>query len=180
MLYLRDPRVFSLMKNDDQHTSEHWASTLAANLVTAREAAGFTQTELAVKAGSSRATVAQIESGRGDPRLSTLSALATALGVNTSILLFSDDDLHRLVELASQSNGVEDFKLSQDKKELLTQLSESRVTAERRKAARLSADFVVDKGYTGLGAAVGAAIGTGLLPGIGTVIGAFLGVRREG
>jgi transcriptional regulator with XRE-family HTH domain len=48
-----------------------------------RTAAGLTQQELAVKAGLSMSAVAHLEGGRiPDPRLSTLKALARALGVS--------------------------------------------------------------------------------------------------
>jgi transcriptional regulator with XRE-family HTH domain len=48
-----------------------------------RTAAGLTQQDLAVKAGLSMSAVAHLEGGRiPDPRLSTLKALARALGVS--------------------------------------------------------------------------------------------------
>jgi transcriptional regulator with XRE-family HTH domain len=47
-----------------------------------RTAAGLTQQQLAVKAGLSMSAVAHLEGGRiPDPRVSTLLALAKALGV---------------------------------------------------------------------------------------------------
>lgn len=48
-----------------------------------REALGMRQEDLAVKAELTTSTVAMIEQGKtGDPRLSTLRALAKALGVS--------------------------------------------------------------------------------------------------
>ncbi|MDO5658308.1 MAG: helix-turn-helix transcriptional regulator [Paracoccus sp. (in: a-proteobacteria)] len=47
-----------------------------------RKAAGLTQTELADRAGLRTATVSDIESGKIDPRLSSMKALAEALGLD--------------------------------------------------------------------------------------------------
>jgi transcriptional regulator with XRE-family HTH domain len=57
-----------------------------------RTAAGLTQQTLAVKAGLSVSVVAHIESGRiPDPRLSTLRALAKALGASLDELAGEDE-----------------------------------------------------------------------------------------
>jgi transcriptional regulator with XRE-family HTH domain len=56
---------------------------LGRRLKQLREAKGLTQVELAIKAGLSPSNVAQIEQGqRPDPRVSTVAALAQALGVD--------------------------------------------------------------------------------------------------
>jgi transcriptional regulator with XRE-family HTH domain len=56
--------------------------TLAAQLRELRKAAGLSQQELATKAGLSMSLVAQLEQGfKDDPRLSTMWALASTLGV---------------------------------------------------------------------------------------------------
>jgi transcriptional regulator with XRE-family HTH domain len=53
-----------------------------------REKAGMSQQELAVKAGLSVSVVSQIEQGRKeDPRMSTVRALAQALGVPSDALM---------------------------------------------------------------------------------------------
>jgi transcriptional regulator with XRE-family HTH domain len=58
-------------------------ATIGQSVKDLRAAAGLTQQELAVKAGLSVSVVSQIEQGtNADPRLSTLAALARALGVN--------------------------------------------------------------------------------------------------
>jgi transcriptional regulator with XRE-family HTH domain len=56
-----------------------------------RKAAGLTQQALAVKAGLSMASVIHLEGGRTpDPRMSTLLALAKALGVTVDELTGED------------------------------------------------------------------------------------------
>ncbi|MGH2718134.1 MAG: helix-turn-helix domain-containing protein [Actinomycetota bacterium] len=52
----------------------------AAVLRRARQRAGLTQRELAVAAGVAQPTVARIESGREDPRVSTLDRLLRCCG----------------------------------------------------------------------------------------------------
>ena len=153
------------------------ASSLGANLAFAREAAGLTQADLAERAKTSRATIAQIESGEGDPRLSTLGAIADALGVGLSVLLLGKNDINRLVALAKgQGTLIQAVPYDKDLA-LLDELASSHLAADRRRAARLSSEFASARGFDGMGAAVGAAIGTTLFPGLGTVVGAFLGAN---
>jgi transcriptional regulator with XRE-family HTH domain len=53
-----------------------------------RDAAGLTQQEMGTKAGLSISNLAQLEQGqKSDPRLSTILALARALGVKPSKLV---------------------------------------------------------------------------------------------
>jgi transcriptional regulator with XRE-family HTH domain len=52
-----------------------------------REAKGLTQTELAKKAGVSRAYVFRLEAGGADPTVGLLQRLAKALGVPLTRLL---------------------------------------------------------------------------------------------
>ena len=61
---------------------------IARRLKALREDAGMSQQSLAVSAGLSVSLVSQIERGsRVDPRMSTLAALATALGVSLDELV---------------------------------------------------------------------------------------------
>jgi transcriptional regulator with XRE-family HTH domain len=58
-----------------------------------RKAAGLTQQALAVKAGLSVSAVVQLEAGRvPDPRVSSLKALARALGVTLDALAGDEDE----------------------------------------------------------------------------------------
>ncbi len=64
------------------------ASTyLAKNISELRESKGFTQTQLAKLAGLPRSTLTHLESGAGNPSLSNLMAVASALQVNVEELL---------------------------------------------------------------------------------------------
>jgi DNA-binding XRE family transcriptional regulator len=60
---------------------------LASNVVASRRLAGLTQKQLAESAQLSRATVHVIEAGACDPRVSTVTQLARALGVSPLDLL---------------------------------------------------------------------------------------------
>ena len=67
--------------------------TLPDRLKYFRQSRELTQGELAKKAGVAQSTVAQIESGRKDPSISTLKQIAAALDVEIAIL-FATDDVH--------------------------------------------------------------------------------------
>lgn len=73
-----------------------------------RKAVGWSQTELGVRSGISRATIAQIELGRyRSVDLDTVVALAKALGVSPSILIDG-----ATADEGSLQQAVEDFKRS--------------------------------------------------------------------
>lgn len=68
------------------NSQELWP--IARRLKALREVAGMSQQTLAVSAGLSVSLVSQIERGsRVDPRMSTITALATALGVSLDELV---------------------------------------------------------------------------------------------
>jgi XRE family transcriptional regulator, regulator of sulfur utilization len=60
---------------------------IGRKLKQARQATGLSQTELATKAGVSRAYVFRLEAGGADPTVGILQKLAKALGVPVTDLL---------------------------------------------------------------------------------------------
>lgn len=72
---------------------------LAQNLLIARDVLDITQLALANASGVSRATIAQLEAGLGDPRLSTIEQLASALNITPSLLLLTPRELSALSSL---------------------------------------------------------------------------------
>jgi len=84
------------------------AAHLARNLVSLRHTRGLTQDGLAKAAAVPRSTVANLESGAGNPSLAVLVKVAGALGVPIDELLASPRALVRrwaAAELATRSKG---------------------------------------------------------------------------
>ena len=69
--------------------SEVIADNLAANLRSLRETRGWSQQQLADNSGVPRPTIAHLESGEGNPTLSVLVRVASALGVTLEQLVRS-------------------------------------------------------------------------------------------
>lgn len=65
---------------------------LGARVRALRKAAGLTQETLTTAAGIGRATMIRLENGRHAPKLSTLRAIAQALGTSVEDLLAGPDD----------------------------------------------------------------------------------------
>jgi transcriptional regulator with XRE-family HTH domain len=65
------------------NVAEHFGKNLARH----RQASGFTQEELAVRASVHRTQVGLLESGQRQPRLETLIKLAGALSIDSCALL---------------------------------------------------------------------------------------------
>jgi transcriptional regulator with XRE-family HTH domain len=76
-----------------QHKAKIAAFSLSDRLVYLRQRRNLTQIELAKAANISQSTIAQLESGKKEPSLSTLTKLAKALDVHIAIF-FSSDDVH--------------------------------------------------------------------------------------
>lgn len=63
------------------------AKKLGDNLKRIRTEKGFSQTDIAKSLGVSRGFVSNIENGKRNPTLSTITRLASAVGVTTDELL---------------------------------------------------------------------------------------------
>ncbi len=149
---------------------------LAKNLVLARDSSGLTQEALAKRAGVSRVTVAQIESGQGEPCLSTLVDIAVALGVSPSLLLFGEAEFRSIAVLAEQRLLEGDWMpLSQEDAEKMKGLLRTGMQNDLLSAARIGTDALKAGGIQNLPGLIGAAVGSACLPIAGTLIGGVLG-----
>ena len=148
---------------------------LARNLSAARTATGLSQDQLAEAAGISRATVIQLEAGQGDPRLSTLTALATALDVAPVFFLFGRDELNAIATLHKSDDAKRvQAHLSKVEQDVMRRLLRSELPKNRTRAVKMGAEAAEAAGMAA-GVVASAAIGTAVLPVIGTAIGAALG-----
>jgi XRE family transcriptional regulator, regulator of sulfur utilization len=89
-------------------TPDQVASHLARNLIALRQVRALTQDTLAKSAGVPRSTIANLESGHGNPSLTVLLKVANSLAVPVDELLASPRAKTRkwsLTELAIQSTG---------------------------------------------------------------------------
>jgi ribosome-binding protein aMBF1 (putative translation factor) len=72
-------------KYRNAHAAMESEFALAKALIAARNRAGLTQSELAIKMGTTQPVVARMEGGRVQPSLRTLQRLAQATGSRLSI-----------------------------------------------------------------------------------------------
>lgn len=148
---------------------------LAQNLLLARYGADLTQQTLADAADVSRATIAQIEAGIGDPRLSTIEQLARALAAPLTLLLFGPREFHALATVSSAPGPVDlTTALAPSKLRTMNFLIDSGNPRYRLEAARLGIEALREAGMADPPHAVGAAIGSARLPGRGTLLAARL------
>jgi len=145
-------------------------AALGRNLQMARMAAGMTQMALAEAAGIARATVTQLESATGDPCLSTLVKLAEVLKVSPMLLLMQENELRGFQELLGKKELPQNMLTPEQAKRagmmLATGIDRQKNDATKQISA--AANLI---GLSG----VGAAIGAGLLPMAGGILGAALG-----
>ena len=144
------------------------AATFAQNLLVARSAADLTQHALALASGISRATIAQLESGTGDPKLSTVEQLAEALHISPTLLLFTKPDLHALASI-SPANPAPPNTLH-----TMNHLVNSGSLRNRLEAANLGSSLARNAGLSSPTAAIAAAIASFHLPGPATLATAHL------
>ncbi|MCU1275857.1 MAG: transcriptional regulator [Bryobacterales bacterium] len=146
---------------------------LAKNLVAARAAAGMTQHELAARAGISRATIAQLETGYSDPRLSTVADLAAALGISPILLLVDLAEVRALHALQVGASG-DPLRVPTPDLARMLDLVATGMLADRTRAARVGAEVArkLKPGEPSIATAAGML--SALLPGSGTSVGAAL------
>ncbi|MCX5658747.1 MAG: helix-turn-helix transcriptional regulator [Planctomycetota bacterium] len=153
---------------------------IARNLILARHALGVTQEELAASSGVSRATIAQIESGGSDFRLSSLLDIAQALGISPALLFVRAGDIAsvgRFVRQASVDRVLGTLPAAD-----VDRMKQWRSTGLQKDLFRVvhsAADAAQTAGYSSAGAAVGAGIGSAESPGLGTAIGTLLGAALD-
>ncbi len=144
------------------------ATVFAQNLLVARTVLDLTQHALSAASGVSRATIAQLEAGKGDPKLSTVQQLAEALGVSPVVLLLGRRELAALGSLlggAAEERGV-DPTVS-----VMRHLVTAGGVRSRLEAARLGIGVAAAAGVND--GTVGAAVGSFHHPGPGTLAGAL-------
>jgi DNA-binding XRE family transcriptional regulator len=78
------PQAVAELKAFDAHFR------LAAELILLRRQRGLTQRQLSTKSGVQQAEISRIEGGRANPTVSTLSALASALGGELGIRILAN------------------------------------------------------------------------------------------
>lgn len=145
-------------------------NSVAENLIIARRVAGLSQHDLAERANLSRATIAKIETGQSDPRLSTISILAQALGITAHALISTNDEIDRMIDILDNCHAIVDIAPNDEKTNDLT-LKEKNLRALRRSAERAAA-FSRAAGFHSMSSQVACAIYNSHAPGIGAAIGA--------
>jgi transcriptional regulator with XRE-family HTH domain len=145
---------------------------LARNLLVARAVRNITQNELSNQSGISRATIAQLESGDSDPRLSTIFLLAEALEVPLILLLIGVAEANALAELPRKMREAQPLAIPAPDLRRMQLLVDTGLLKDRMRAACLGA--AVAQQFMA-GSAVSefpsTAILSGFLPGKGSVVG---------
>lgn len=128
---------------------------LAQNLLIARDVLDITQLALANNSEVSRATIAQLEAGLGDPRLSTIEQLASALHVTPSLLLLTPRELSALSALI---HNLPIQAISGNTLSTIGHLVASPSIRAKLEAGRIGAEAVKGAGYDSPAHQVGAAL----------------------
>jgi transcriptional regulator with XRE-family HTH domain len=156
-------------------SAESADAVLAQNLLVARVVAGITQHGLAEAAGVSRATIAQLETGRSDPRLSTIVLLARALGIPVIVLLMGKPETLALTGFLENPSSPISL-LGGDVAQMRRLLRTGRLK-DRLRAAIVGADLARGLDDSAITSHVLAAIFSAIHPGPGTIAGTVLGKR---
>jgi transcriptional regulator with XRE-family HTH domain len=147
---------------------------LAKNLVAVRTASGLTQDALSAASGISRATIAQLETGVSDPRLSTLAALSAAVGLPTSLLLVGEVEVRSVIGLLSAVSGqIPPLPLADQRQ--LNQWVNGGMLRDRTEAVRMAAEWVLANAGSNNLAAVVAGLCAAIVPDPGLTVGARWG-----
>ena len=154
-------------------------AALARNLVAARVVGGLTQHELAHRSNISRATIAQIETGSSDPRLSTVAHLAHAVGIPPILLLMSLENVRAITGMLETSTSENRYsllaaKLPEVELRRMLGLTQTGMLKDRLRVAEIGAGLAKQLGG-GKSVEIYAAIFSAILPGSGTVAGMLLG-----
>lgn len=171
--------------------AEQAKTTLAKNLARAREAANLTQDGLAQASGLSRSTIAQLEAGEVDARLSTIVMLAQALEIQPPLLLFGQKEWETLNTLVVEGERREidkqivsiGKKLSGEEGEKLEQMRQSGVPRKQAAAYRKITEVAVAAsksakkapGASSKSTEIGAALAFATLGIVGAAIGMLVG-----
>lgn len=153
-------------------------TALARNLVLARIAEGVTQKELASASEVSRATIAQLETGVSDPRVSTVTDLARALGLPTAFLLLSVEEIAALIRLVDEIRA-HPIEVPPEQAARIRELLQTGLLRDRNRAARLGAELVGGNVTSPAAAALSAIFAT-IAPKEGPVVAAALGRLVDG
>lgn len=93
------PRPGGTISSANQNRSTMAPTTVAQRLKSAREAAGFTQAQVAVQSGLGESSVSEFENGRREPSLAQLSALAAIYKKTLTWLIDDSADNSQLTVL---------------------------------------------------------------------------------
>jgi transcriptional regulator with XRE-family HTH domain len=173
--------VSEAVHNFDVETATAKESPLAVfarNTIILRDLLGWTQHDLADQSGISRATIALLESGSGDPRLSTMLRIARAFGVSLVVMLATRTEVSAMVDVGPALSSSPVAIDQQDLNRMRDSVASSQVRDWRR-AARLGAIIGRSAGCTSPGAAATAGLFSVAAPGRGTAFGATLGRLLE-